>query len=196
MSRLTKLNILGLLQEHGAILNGHFKLSSGLHSETYVQTAVVLQYPHLANKVAKAMVAQFPRDVDVIVSPAMGAVVIGQEVARVKKSRAIFTERINGMMTLRRDFQLNAGERVMIVEDVLTTGRSINEIIHLAKGRGAKIVGIPSIIDRSTGSLPFTVPFRALLSYPLQIYPPESCGLCQRGIPIIVPGTKQLQTGL
>ena len=103
MTRLSKLDVIGLLQEHGAIVNGHFQLPSGLHSQTYVQTALVLQYPHLAQKVAKAMAGKFPQGVDVVMSPAMGAVVIGQEVARVKKARAIFTERVGGAIFEKSD---------------------------------------------------------------------------------------------
>lgn len=188
MNRLRKLDVIGLLQEHGALLSGHFKLPSGLHSQTYVQTALVLQYPHLAQKVAKAMAYLFPQDFDCVVSPAMGAVVIGQEVARVKKCRAIFTEKVEGVMTLKREFKMNRGERMLVVEDVLTTGRSTSEVVSLAGAYGGKVVGVCAIVDRSIAQLPLTVPVRALISYPLQLFPPENCPLCQQEIPVTTPG--------
>jgi orotate phosphoribosyltransferase len=190
MSGLSKLDIVGLLQEHGAIVNGHFQLPNGLHSQTYVQTALVLQYPHLAQKIAKAMSSKFPQDVDTTMSPAMGAVVIGQEVARVKKSRAIFTERVGGAMALRRDFRIERGERILIVEDVLTTGRSTSEVVHLAHAYGAKVIGVAAIVDRSTEPLPLSVPVRALISYPLQVFPPNACPLCAHQVPLSVPGAQ------
>src|SRR3989338_974667 len=132
MGGISKLDLIGLLEEHGALLQGHFRLSSGLHSPTYVQTALILQYPHIAAKVAKAMAAKFPQAIDCVCSPAMGAVVIGQEVARAKKCRAIFTERAEGAMSLRRDFHIDPGEKIIVVEDVLTTGRSTREVMDLA----------------------------------------------------------------
>jgi orotate phosphoribosyltransferase len=190
MSGLSKLDIVGLLQEHGAIVNGHFQLPNGLHSQTYVQTALVLQYPHLAQKVAKALASKFPQDIDVIMSPAMGAVVIGQEVARVKKARAIFTERVGGTMALRRDFRLERGERILVVEDVLTTGRSTSEVVHLAHAYGGKVIGVAAIVDRSTEQLPLNVPARALISYPLQVFPPNSCPLCAHQVPVSYPGAQ------
>jgi orotate phosphoribosyltransferase len=186
--RLNKLDVIGLLQEHGALLSGHFKLPSGLHSQTYVQTALVIQYPHLAQKVAKAMSGLFPQEVDCVISPAMGAVLIGQEVARVKKCRAIFTEKVEGVMTLKREFKLEVGERVLVVDDVLTTGRSTSEVVGLASAFGGKVMGVCAIVDRSIAELPLCVPVRALISYPLQVYPPETCPLCTQGIPVAIPG--------
>jgi len=186
--RLTKLDVIGLLQEHGALLSGHFRLPSGLHSQTYVQTALVLQFPHLAQKVAKAMAGLFPQPVDCVISPAMGAVVIGQEVARVKQCRAIFTEKVEGVMQLKREFKLSAGEKVLVVEDVLTTGRSTSEVVALANAHGCKVMGVCAIVDRSIEALPLNVPVRALISYPLQVYAPENCPLCQQEIPVQHPG--------
>jgi orotate phosphoribosyltransferase len=188
MQKLSKLDVIGLLQEHGALLSGHFKLPSGLHSQTFVQTALVSQYPHLAQKLAKAMNLLFPQEVDCVISPAMGAVVIGQEVARVKKCRAIFTEKVEGMMTLKREFKLEPRERVLVVEDVLTTGRSTSDVVALASAYGCKVTGVCAIVDRSINALPLNVPVRALISYPLQVYPPDSCPLCQQEIPVVVPG--------
>lgn len=189
MSSLTKTDVLGILEEHGAIVNGHFQIPSGLHCQTYVQTALVLQYPHLAQKIAKALAGKFPGPVDACLSPAMGAVVIGQEVARVKKARAMFTERVGGVMSLQRSFRIDRGEKILVVEDVLTTGRSTGEVVALARAYGAKVTGVAAIVDRSTEPLPLSVPVRALVSYPLNVFPPESCALCLRKVPVSVPGT-------
>ena len=123
MSKLSKFDVVGLLQEHGAILNGHFQLPSGFHTQTYIQTSLVMQYPHLAQKVAREMGSKFAQEINVVISPSVGSMVIGQEVARVKKARSIFTERINGVMVLKRDFKIAEGERALIVDDVLNTGR-------------------------------------------------------------------------
>lgn len=184
MTKLGKLDVIGLLQEHGAILSGHFQLPSGLHSPTYVQTALVLQYPHLAQRIAKALASKFPQEVDVVISPAMGAVIIGQEVARAKKTRAIFTENTSGVMALKRDFKLESGEKALVVEDVLNTGKSTGQVVGLAQAYGAKVLGVAAIVDRSTSSLPLQVPIRALVSYPMQVYPPNHCPLCEQQLPL------------
>lgn len=181
---LQKMDVLGILQEHGAVVSGHFQLASGLHTPVYVQTALVLQYPHVANKIAKAIVTKFPQAVDVVISPGMAAVVLGQEVARLKKCRAIFAERKNGMMGFRRDFKLERGEKALIIEDVLTTGRLTGEIIALTYAYGAKVLGVAAIVDRSLSGLSLPVPVRTLISYPLQLTPPESCPQCADGIPL------------
>ncbi|MBI4054932.1 MAG: orotate phosphoribosyltransferase [Elusimicrobia bacterium] len=195
MAQPNKLDVLGLLQEHGAIVSGHFKLSSGLHSGTYVQTALVLQYPHLAQRIARSVASKFPQGAEVVISPALGAVVIGQEVARAKKARAIFMERIGGAMTLRRDFRLDRGERALVVEDVLTTGRSTGEVVNLARMYGAHVLGVAAIVDRSIGDLSLSVPCRSLISYPLQVYPPDQCPLCERKLPLQIPGTGAQSSG-
>lgn len=192
MANPTKLDVLGMLQEHGGIVSGHFELLSGLHSPTYLQTAVVLQYPHMAQKLAKAMAAKFPQPADVVVSPSLGGVVIGQEVARVKKCRAIFAERQGGAMALRRDFRLREGERVLVAEDVLTTGRSTGEVVSLAAAYGARVMGVAAIVDRSAADLLLKVPVRALVSYPVKVSAPGSCSLCARGIPLRRAGAQAL----
>lgn len=187
MRTTDKVQVVSVLQEHGAIVHGHFCLPSGLHSPTYVEVAVVLQYPHLAQRLAKALAARFPQPVDVVVSPAMGGIVLGQEVARVKKCRAIFTERAGAALGFRRDFKLTRGERVLVVEDVVTTGHSTGQIISLAGVYGAKVVGVGAILDRSTGELPLRVPVRALAAYPLEVCPAESCPQCAAGVGLSKP---------
>ncbi|OGR87561.1 MAG: orotate phosphoribosyltransferase [Elusimicrobia bacterium RIFCSPHIGHO2_02_FULL_57_9] len=184
MTIMNKMDVLGLLQEHGAVVSGHFQLASGLHSPIYIQTALVLQYPHVAQKIAKALVAKFPQKIDVVISPGMSSVVLGQEVARIQKCRAIFAERNNDMMAFRRDFKLARGERALVVEDVVTTGRLTAEIIALAQAYGAKVLGVGAIVDRAMSALALSVPVRTLISYPLQVSPPNSCPQCEAGIPL------------
>lgn len=188
MTRMNKLDVLGILQEHGAILDGHYVMPSGLHTERFVETALVLQYPHLAQKLAKALSERFPGNVDVVVSPAMGGVVLGQEVARVRKCRAIFFERRGDAMGLRRSFRLEAGERALIVEDVLMAGRTTAEVLSLLSAYRVKTVGVGALLDRSTGPLPLAVPVRTLVSMPITVVPADACELCRRGIPTTGPG--------
>ncbi|MEA3306558.1 MAG: orotate phosphoribosyltransferase [Elusimicrobiota bacterium] len=189
MAKSRKLDTLSLLQEHGAILNGHFQIPSGFHTQTYIQPSLLLQYPHLAQKVAKEMASKFPQDVDVVIAPTLGSVVIGQEVARVKKARAIFTEKINGVMVLKRDFKINRGEKVLIVDDVFNMGRLTGEAAMLARSYGAKPIGIVAIVDRSSNPLPLNIPIRALISYPLELFPPDKCPLCKQKLPLTTPGS-------
>jgi len=196
MTKISKLDMLGILQEHGAIISGHFRMPWGLHSPTYIQTALVVQYPHLSQKIARALSDKFPGDVDVVVSPAMGAVVIGQEVARVRKCRSIFAERTGSVMTLKRDFRLSAGEKVLVVEDVLTSGHTTGEVVSLATAYGAKVVGVAAIVDRSIAQLPLSVPVRALVTYPVKVYPPDTCDLCSRSVPLTAPGDRSVHGGL
>ena len=184
MIRLNKMDLLGLLQEHGAVVSGHFRLPSGLHTPVYLQTPLVLQYPHVAQKVAKAIAAKFASAVDVVISTGMSSVVLGQEVARAKKCRAIFTERINGAMAFRRDFRLERGERALVIVDVLTTGRSNAEVVALAQAYGARVAGVGAMIDRSQAPLCLGVPVRSLIGYPLQAAPPDTCPQCASGVPM------------
>ena len=189
MSKLGKFDVVGLLQEHGAILNGHFQLPSGFHTQTYIQTSLVMQYPNLAQKVAKEMASKFAVEINVVISPSVGSMSIGQEIARVKKARSIFTERINGVMVLKRDFKIAEGERALIVDDVLNTGRLCSEAINLARGYGAKVIGVVAIVDRSTADLTLNVPVRGLISYPLQLFTPDNCPRCKQKMPLTIPGS-------
>ncbi len=193
---LNKMEVLGLLQEHGAVVDGHFQLASGLHSPVYIRTALVLQYPHVAQRIARALTAKFPQNIDVVISPGTGSLVLGQEVARLKKCRAIFVERSNGMVALRRDFRLERGERALIVQDVMTTGRLTAEVVSLAQAYGAKAAGVAAIVDRSTSpvGLCLPVPVRTLISYPLQVTPTESCPQCRSGVPL-TDVSKNISTG-
>ncbi len=184
MRASSTMDVLGLLQEHGAVACGHFRLASGLHTPVYLQTALVLQYPHVAQKVAKALAARFSAAVDVVISTGLSSVVLGQEVARAKKARAIFTERVGGAMAFRRDFTLARGERALVIVDVLTTGRSNAEVVALAQAYGARVIGVGAMVDRSSAPLCLGVPARGLVSYPLQAAPPDACPQCRAGVPL------------
>ncbi len=187
MSRVNKLDVVGILQEHGAFLEGHFLLPTGMHSPNFVQTALVLQYPNVAQKIAAVLSARFPQKADVVVSPAMGAIVLGQEVARVRKCRFVFFERMGGVMGLYRHFRLNPGERVLVIEDLLTSGRSTGDVVALSTSCGAKVVGLGALVDRSRGEFPFRVPVRALVTVPTQTMRPNECDLCKRRVPLELP---------
>lgn len=192
MAKMRKFDFVSLLREHGAIQSGHFLLPNGFHTQTYIQPSVLLQYPHLARKIAGELCALFPGEANIVLAPSAGSIVIAQEVAREKGARSLYTERINGVMILRHDFKINEGERVLIVDDVLNSGRLCSEAMTLVRGCGARTLGIAAIVDRSTGDLCFRVPIRSLLSYPLQLFHAASCPLCEQNIPLTVPGLGRL----
>lgn len=186
------MDILEILTETGALLEGHFLLSSGLHSNKYVQCARILQYPDMAEKLAIDLVdlLLFKRsnlNVDVVVSPAIGGIVMGQEMARILKCRAIFTEREEHIMTLRRGFEIKSGEKCLVVEDVITTGKSTKEVIDVVKHYRGDIVGVASIIDRSNLE-DFSI---SLIKLKIETYAPTECPLCKVNIPLVKPGSRQ-----
>jgi orotate phosphoribosyltransferase len=188
--------LLRLLEESGALCHGHFLLSSGLHSVAYVQCALLLEDPVRARRVGHELAEELRQfHPDSVLSPALGGVVIGHEVAAALGVLFRFTERKGEEMGLRRGFSLRQGERVVVVEDVVTTGRSTLETAALATGRGARVVAIGSIIDRSAGRNPFDIPFRSLLSLDLPSYPAAECPLCQAGSTPEKPGSRP-QTGV
>jgi orotate phosphoribosyltransferase len=184
---------LALFQQTGAILDGHFLLSSGLHSSRYVQCALVLQYPDTAAWLGARLAEPFRSlGVQTVIAPALGGILVAHEVARALGVRAIFAERRKGEMQLGRDFYLLPGERVVAVEDVVTTGQSLMEVIQLARDQGANLVGVGALLDRSQGRLaPLGLPLRALLTLEIPTYPPLECPLCQQGWPFTAPGTRQ-----
>jgi len=184
-------DILDLFRRVGALLEGHFRLTSGLHSPGYLQCALVLQHPREA-EACGAGIADRVRALGatVVLSPALGGIVIGHEAARALGVRAVFAERQDGVLTLRRGFSLNATDRVLVVEDVVTTGGSTRETIEVARAAGARVVGAAAIIDRSGGSQKLDVPFHALATVSLPTYQPEACPLCARGEPVVKPGSR------
>ena len=188
---MTRDELLDLYRRSGALLEGHFRLTSGLHSSGYLQCALVLQHPQHAESLGRA-IADRTRDLrpTLVLSPALGGVVIGHEVARALGVRAIFCERQDGALTLRRGFVIAENDRVLVVEDVLTTGGSTRETIQVAKAAGGHVVGAASIVDRSNGTVTFDLPFTSLLSIELPTYEPESCPLCAQGLPVVKPGSR------
>ena len=188
---MTRDELLDLYRRSGALLEGHFRLTSGLHSPGYLQCALVLQHPQHAEALGQA-IADRVRDVraTVVLSPALGGVVIGQEVGRALGVRAIFCERQDGALALRRGFTLDPQDRVLVVEDVMTTGGSTRETMAVAKAAGGQVVGTASIVDRSGGTISFDVPFTSLLEIALPTYEPDKCPLCAQGLPVVKPGSR------
>jgi orotate phosphoribosyltransferase len=183
-----------LFKKHRALLKGHFRLSSGLHSDTYFQSALILQYPQEATCLAQELAKNIKENniaIDVVVSPAMGGVIIGHEVGRSLNTRAIFTERIDGKVSLRRGFSVNDGERVLVVEDVITTGLSTREVIDALQSRGANIVAVMSLVYRAVGKIDFGVPRFSLLNLEVKSYKKEECLMCKRGSVAIKPGSRK-----
>lgn len=183
---------LALFRRAGALLEGHFRLSSGLHSTGYLQSALVLQHPADAAALGSA-IAERVKDLrpTVVMSPALGGLIIGHEVARALGVRAIFAERAGGAtLTLRRGFTLSAGERVLVVEDVFTTGKSTRETMDVARGAAAEVVGAAAIIDRSGGTIDFGVPYQTVIQLALPTYDADVCPLCKQGVPVVKPGSR------
>jgi orotate phosphoribosyltransferase len=185
------LDVLSLFRESGALLEGHFRLSSGLHSGGYLQCALVLQHPRHAETLGRALGdALRELGATAVLSPALGGLIIGHEVGRALGVRAIFAERQDGALTLRRGFSLASGDRVVVIEDVVTTGGSTKETMAVAEAAGAAVVGAGAIIDRSGGTSTLGVPFRALATLSLPTYSQETCPMCAAGVPITKPGSR------
>jgi orotate phosphoribosyltransferase len=202
---LRREELLKMFEAAGAVRHGHFELSSGLHSGTYVQCALVLQYPRFAEKLGQALAALFSdTTIEAVVSPAIGGVIIGQEVARAlpepKRSlgggvQALFVERdASGMMTLRRGFEIRSDQHVLVVEDVWTTGGSSIETIHVVEEAGGRVVAAGALIDRSGGTIEFEVEAQSLIQLPIASYEPEDCPLCREGSVAVKPGSRFLRT--
>jgi orotate phosphoribosyltransferase len=191
MNAMDAADVVERFKRSGALLEGHFRLTSGLHSSGYLQCALVLQHPREAEALGKALAAHV-RDLraEAVLSPALGGIVIGQEVGRVLGVRAMFAERQEGKLYLRRGFSLEPGERVLVVEDVVTTGLSTRETIEVARAAGAEVVGAAAIIDRSGGEQVLDVPFYALATVSLPTYEPAECPQCLTGEPVIKPGSR------
>ena len=197
-------DLLKIFEAAGAIRHGHFELSSGLHSGTYVQCALVLQYPRFAEKLGKALAALFTdAGIEAVVSPALGGLIVGQEVARALPEvagkhavagggvPALFVERDgSGSMVMRRGFELRPDQRVLVVEDVWTTGGSTQEAIHVVQEAGGCVVAAAALIDRSGGKIDFPVKAQALLDLPIASYEPEDCPLCKDGSAAAKPGSR------
>jgi orotate phosphoribosyltransferase len=187
--------LLNLLIERGALLDGHFLLSSGLHSPRYLQCALVLADPKVATRLGEELATALRpltggRAPGAVVAPAMGGILVAHEVARGFGCRAIFTERENGLMTLRRGFTLQSGEAVVVVEDVVTTGGSTREVMEAVRLRGAEVLAVGSLVDRSRGTVDLGVPRRSLLALDVPTYSPSACPLCASGSTPVKPGSR------
>ena len=190
---MTEEEVKDLFLKTEAIMHGHFLLTSGLHSPLYVEKFNVLQHPRYTEQLCQAIAENFVSDkIDTVVGPVTGGILLAHEVGKALGTRAIFTERENGRMTFRCGFSLAKGERVLIVEDIVTTGGSVKEVIEVVRANGGIPVGVGMLVDRSGGKVDFgTVPYKALLHLTVETYSPESCPLCKKGIPM----TKRGRTG-
>jgi len=183
--------VLTLFRQSGALHEGHFKLSSGLHSHGYLQSALVLQHPEHAEALGRALAEKLGGlGATAVLSPALGGLIIGHEVARALGVRALFAERQDGTLTLRRGFTLEPGDRVVVIEDVVTTGGSTRETMAVAAENGATVVAAGAIVDRSNGTSKLEVPFQSLVTLSIATYQPEACPLCQAGLPVTKPGSR------
>lgn len=195
MNLIQPQEILSIFKSTEALLEGHFRLTSGLHSPQYFQCAKVLQYPNHCKMLCES-IAQFYKDmkIDVVASPALGGIVVGQEVGRLLNTRTIFTERHEGVMQLRRGFEIKQSENVLVCEDVVTTGGSTEEVINIVRFAGGNVVGTASIVDRSGGKVKFNVPHQfSVLKIDVFTYPPEDCLLCKQNVPIMKPGSREIK---
>ena len=180
-----------LLVESKALLEGHFLLSSGLHSPNYLQCALMLQYPWMAEEAGKLLSEELKEfNADLIASPALGGIVIGQEVGRALKKRSIFGERLEKEMSLRRGFEVKAGERVIVVEDVVTTGKSVKEVIELVKKAKGEPVAVGCLVFRGKEN-PFELPLKYLWHIEFPLYVPNNCPLCNKNVELVKPGSRK-----
>jgi orotate phosphoribosyltransferase len=185
---------LEIFRKSNALLDGHFLLTSGKHSAQYMQCAQVLQYPDRASILAEGLAASFKDlDIQTVIGPAMGGILVAHEVGKALGVRALFTERENGIMRLRRGFTLAPGERVLVVEDVITTGGSVREVLAVVREMGAVPVGVGVLVDRTGGTVDFGLRQSSILQLKIQAYEVQECPLCAQGIPAIKPGSRKLE---
>ena len=191
--QMTDDEILAALKDADAIRTGHFVLTSGRHSGTYVQCARVLEDPALTTRFAQVAVERLPEglDIDMVAAPAVGGLIIGFAVAQALGVKFIFSEREHGTMVFRRAFEVPAGARVLVVEDVVTTGGSVGEVIDLVRAAGGTVVGVVSLIDRG-GPKKFDVAYWPLLTLEVESWEPDACGLCESNVPVYSPGSRRL----
>jgi orotate phosphoribosyltransferase len=193
MKAMTSEEVLDIYKKTGALLTGHFLLSSGLHSDQYLQSALVLQQPDIATKLCEALADKFRNlGIQVVTAPALGGVFVSHETARALGVRALFAERVNGELTLRRGFTIKPGEHVLVVEDVITTGKSIRETIAVVKKAGGLVVAAGSLVDRSGGKADIGVPYQSLVTLTPPVYTAEACPMCKAGSIPIKPGSRGL----
>ena len=195
IEQIKGLGVLKMLKDSGSIMEGHFKLTSGYHSKYYLQCAKLLQYPNLTSKIARQAANILGKNIEIekvqtVISPAIGGILFGYMLAYKIGTKMIFAERKSGSMELRRGFKIIPGERIIIAEDVITTGGSVNEVINICKGSDAKIEAIISIVDRSCG-VKFDFPYFSLIKLNIEKYLPSRCPLCKSNLKIVYPGSKK-----
>ena len=182
-----------ILTRLGALKHGHFRLTSGLHSDRYMQCAALFQFPRESEQLCAALAEKFAgQKIDLVAGPALGGIIMAYEVARALGVPNIFSEREEGKMTFRRGFRVEAGQKVLVVEDVVTTGGSVKEVIGLVRAAGGEVVGVGSVVDRSGGKADFGVPFQALMTLEATNWKEEDCPLCKEGVPIVKPGSRKV----
>ncbi|AKL96790.1 orotate phosphoribosyltransferase PyrE [Clostridium aceticum] len=191
---LTKERVIEILEKSEVLLQGHFLLTSGRHSNQYMQCAKILQYPEYTAEIAKGLAEEFQEDqIDIVIGPAMGGIIFSYELARQLKAKNLFAERENGKMTLRRGFSIPKGARVLVAEDVITTGGSVREVIDIVKEQEGEVVGVAVLVDRSNGTIDFDTKLRAALSTEVISYDPDECAICKEGkLPLVKPGSRKL----
>jgi orotate phosphoribosyltransferase len=190
---MNEADVKNLLVQHGAILEGHFLLTSGLHSGMYVEKFQVLQYPKATERLCTEFAERFKDEkIDVVIGPVTGGIILAHETAKHFGTRAIFAERENGQMTIKRGFEIKPGERVLVVEDIVTTGGSVQEVIEVVKGLGGIIAGVAVLVDRSGGKVDFGAPMKALLTLNIKNHEPADCPLCRQGIPLVKRGSRKV----
>ena len=191
---MTNQNILEIFRKTNALLNGHFLLTSGRHSNQYFQCAIVLQYPEY-NEIICGKIADYFREteIDVVISPAIGGIIVGQEVARLLGKKSIFAEREDKTLTLRRGFSIEEGKKYLVCEDVVTTGGSVFEVIEIVKNNGGIVAGVGYIVDRSNNKVQFGVPQFSTLQLEVVSFNPDECPLCKQNIPAIKPGSRKVK---
>ena len=191
---MNQAEILEVLEKKGAVLRGHFKLSSGRHSDLFVQKFRVLEHPHLAERFGHDLAALFDGDFDAVASPAVGAIVLGFAAALAGDARFVFAERVDDHMMFRRGFVIAPHERVLVVEDVVTTGGSAREVVDAVRATGGIPIGVGALLDRGDSARPpdLGVPLRALVTLEVSSWAPDDCPLCARGAPVEDPGSRRL----
>jgi orotate phosphoribosyltransferase len=183
--------VIEIYKKHFALMKGHFLLSSGLHSDTYLQSELVMQYPFIARLLMEELAKKiYMYDFSTILSPAIGGIRAGYELARILNKKAIFVERVDGKMSLRRGFCIERNEKIMVMEDVLTTGKSTIETIEVSKTFNANLILVSALVDRSENEIHLNVPLIPLIKYKVLTYDADICPLCKKGMPIVKPGSR------
>lgn len=190
---LTNERVNEILEKSGVLQNGHFLLTSGKHSNKYIQCAKIFQYPEYSEEISKALAEKYKEQViDIVIGPAIGGIILAYEVGRQLGVKVIFAERENGSMCLRRGFEISKGSKVLVVEDVVTTGGSVKEVINLVRQFGGEVVGVGSVVDRSRGNALFDIEYKSVVKINIQTYEKHNCPLCSEGSKAYKPGSRNI----